>query len=87
MNRKINLDDLHKVEATSVIPLAQHASDVVQAIIKVKSADYVPKCVRLRASMSPHIFTGEFKHGDLESLEKDPKVESVSISKELKSPE
>ena len=85
MNRKIKLDELNKVEATSAIPLAQHASDVVQAIIKVKNADYVPEYVRLRASVSPHIFTGEFKHGDLKSLEQDPKVESVSISKKLKS--
>ncbi len=87
MKRKINLDDLHKVEATSVIPLAQHASDVVQAIIKVKNAGYVPRYVHLRTSVSPHIFTAEFKYGDLESLEKDPKVESVSIRKKLKSAE
>jgi hypothetical protein len=87
MNRKINLDELHKVEATSVIPLAQNASDVVQAIIKVKKPDYVPVCVHLRASMGPFIFTGEFKYDDLESLERDPKVESVSISKKLKSAE
>ena len=87
MTRKINLDDLHKVEATSVLSLAQDASDVVQAIIKVKHADYVPPCVHLRASISPYLFTAAFKRGDLESLEKDPKVESVSISKKLKSAE
>lgn len=87
MDRKINLDELHKVEATSVLPLALHASDVVQAIIKVKNADYVPKYVRLCASMGPYIFTCEFDHGVLESLEQDPKVESVSISKKLNSAE
>ena len=85
MTRKIKLDDLHKVEATSVIPLAQNASDVIQAIIKVKEADYVPVSVHLRALIGPCIFTGELKYGDLESLERDPKVESVSISKKLKS--
>ena len=87
MKRKINLDELHKVEASSVIPLAHNASDVVQAIIKVKKPNYVPICVSLRTSMSPFIFTGEFKYDDLESLERDPKVESVSISKKLKSAE
>jgi len=87
MARKIKLDDLHKVEASSVIPLARDASDVVQGIIKVKKANYVPKCVRLRAAISPHVFTAEFTQGDLESLEKDRKVESVSISKKLKSAE
>ena len=87
MTRKINLDELHKVEASSISPLAHKASDVVQAIIKVKSTDYVPLCVRHRASISPYIFTGEFKYDDLESLEQDPKVESVSINKKLKSAE
>ena len=87
MKHKINLDELHKVEASSVVPLVHEASDVVQAIIKVKNTDYVPLCVRLRASISPYIFTGEFKYDDLESLEQDPKVESVSISKKLKSAE
>jgi len=85
MNRKINLDELHKVESSSVIPLARQGSEMVQGIIKVTNADYVPECVRLRASMSPHIFTAEFKHGDLAALESDPKVESVSISKKLQS--
>ena len=87
MTRKISLDELHKVEASSVIPLAHEASDVVQAIIKVKKTDYVPLYVRRRASVSPYIFTGEFKYDDLESLEQDPEVESVSISKKLKSAE
>ena len=87
MNRKIRLDELDKVEADSVIALANNGSDVVQAIIKVKKPDYVPICVRLRASMSPNIFTGEFKYDDLESLQQDPEVESVSISKKLKSVE
>lgn len=87
MNRKVKLDELHKVEASSVIPLAQNASDVIQAIIKVKEPDYVPVSVQLRASIGPCIFTGELKSGDLESLERDPKVVSVSISKKLKSSE
>ncbi len=87
MKRKINLDELHKVESSSVIPFARKTSDVVQAIIKVKETDYVPPCVRLRASIGPDIFTAEFKYDDLETLEQDPKVESVSISKELKSAE
>lgn len=85
MTRKINLDELRKVEATSVIPLAQQSSDVVEAIIKVTSANYIPPGVRLRASISPRIFTAEFKQQDLDALEKDPKVELVSINKKLKS--
>jgi len=87
MNRKIALDELHKVEATSLIPLARNAADAVQAIIKVTKPDYIPMGVHLRASIDPFIFTGEFRYGDLQSLEQDPKVESVSISKKLQSAE
>jgi hypothetical protein len=84
MKRNISLDDLLKVEASSVIPLANQDSNVVQAIIKVKETGYVPSCVTLRASISPEIFTGEFNSDDLKSLEQDPKVESVSVSRKLK---
>lgn len=87
MKRKINLDELHKVESSTVGPLAYETSDIVQAIVKVKNTDYVPSGVHLRAAISPYIFTGEFKYDDLGSLEQDPKVESVSISKKLKSAE
>ena len=87
VKRKINLNKLHKVEATSVLPLAHKVPDIVQAIIKVKEMDYVPVCVHRRTSISPFIFIGEFKYDDLESLEHDPNVESISISKELKSAE
>lgn len=85
MNRKISLDDLHKVEASSAIPLAQNASNIVEAIIKVKIPGYVPKSVRVRASISPHILTCELRQGDLASLENDSNVESVSVGKKLKS--
>lgn len=85
MIRKINLNELHHVEASSMIPLAQNASDVVQAIIKVKKPDYVPADVHRRAAVSPLIFTAEFQVGKLQALEQDPKVESVSISKKLQS--
>ena len=85
MNRKIKLEDLHKLESSSVIPLATNPSQVVQAIIQVKDADYVPKCVKVRASIGPHLLTADLLQSDLSVLERDPKVESISISKPLKS--
>lgn len=85
MNRKINLDDLHHVEASSIIPLARNTGEIVQAIFKVRNPGYVPAEVSRRAAMDPFIFTGEFKYGDLHILESDPKVESVSINRKLKS--
>lgn len=84
MTRKIKLEELSKVESSSVIPLATNASETFQAIIKVKDADYVPKGVKVRASISPHILTGDLKQDDLPALEMDPQVESISISKRLK---
>lgn len=85
MNRKIKLEELSKVESSSVIPLALNSAETVEAIIKVKDADYVPDRVKVRASISPHILTGEFKQGDLPALEQDPQVESISINKRFKS--
>jgi hypothetical protein len=84
MTRKIKLEDLHKLESSSVLPLATNPSQVVQAIIQVKDADYVPKGVKVRASISPHLLTADLLQGDLPALELDPKVESISISKRLK---
>lgn len=85
MNRKIKLDELSKVESSSVLPLALNQSERVQAIIKVKVAGYVPEGVKVRAIISPNILTGEFKQQDLLLLERDPKVESIAISKRLTS--
>lgn len=65
MTRKINLDELQKVEASSVFPLAHMPSDRVQAIVKVKEANYVPQCVRIRSSIGSSIFTCELKYEDL----------------------
>lgn len=85
MSRTIKLDDFHKMKATSVIRPDNGPSDIVRAIFKVREPNYVPKHVNHRSSMSPVIFTGEFKYGDLELLERDPKVVSVSVSEPLQS--
>jgi len=85
MPRPIKLEDLEKVESSSVIPLAKLDADVVQGIIKVNVEDYVPKGVQVRAAISPLIFTAEFKPADLEALESDEKVVSVAINKPLRS--
>lgn len=87
MKRNFNLDELQNVASTDGTYPVHSPSDIVQAIIKVKKSDYVPDGVRLRASISPFILTGEFQFDGLSSLENDPNVESVSISKKLKSVE
>ena len=83
MPRPIKLEDLDKVESSSVIPLVKLDADVVQGIIKVNVEDYVPKGVQVRAAISPLIFTAEFKPADLAAIQRDEKVESVAINKPL----
>ncbi len=87
MKRNISLDDLRKVEAGSIVSLAHDLLEPVQAIIKVNEPDYTPACVTRRTSMSPFLFTAAFDRADLEILERDPKVETVSVSKALRSAE
>lgn len=87
MTRKFSLDDLKKVESSTIRPLAQTTDDMIQAVIKVKQAKYVPKNVRVRAQIDDHLLTGEFKTSVLKSLERDAQVESISISKDLRSAE
>ncbi len=87
MNNEIKLEDLDKVESinSAVIPslTVAQASQIVSMIFKVKKADYVPQNVQLRASISPFIFTANVKLGDLESLEKDSEIESISFAQKL----
>lgn len=83
----IKLDDLKKVESSTVTTLALNEQDKVEAIIKVKPAGYIPANVRVRARIDSRLFTCELGKHELEALQSDPKVESVSISKKLKSSE
>lgn len=79
-----NLDDLTKLEVSSISAQDTFNADkVMTAIIKVASADYVPKNVLVRARISPLILTCEFQGKVLTELEKDAKVESISINKTM----
>jgi hypothetical protein len=53
------------------------------AIVKVDEPNYVPDCVTLRVRISPEIFTAQISPPDLELLEKDPRVVSISPSRLL----
>ncbi len=80
------LDDLHKLEVSS-IPTQDvvDPESLITAIIKVGSPDYVPKNVQVRSKISPSILTCEFLAKVLTQLEKDGKVESISINQTLNS--
>lgn len=57
--------------------------EIVNAIVKVRRAEYVPPGVRLRARIDSRMFTASFAAGDLSRIESDPDVASVEISKPL----
>ena len=56
----------------------------VEAIFKVKRPGYVPSSVTPRARIDSLMFTGSMRAGDLDSLETDADVESVSVSRRLR---
>ena len=79
----MNLDDLGKLEASSVKALHSLDNAQVEAIVKVKQAHYVPDNVIVRARIDPYLFTCEMPSAHLQHLEMDPKVLSFSINKKL----
>ena len=84
---KLNLDDLKKLESSTVRSLALDPQAQVEAIVKVRRADYVPKNVRVRSQIDSHLFTCEIPTAQLQALQDDPNVESVAINKKLRSVE
>ena len=80
---EFNLDDLKKVEASSIPARPVESRELLTAILKVKKADYTPKQVRVRARISPEILTCEFLAKHLTALEKDENVLSISLNQRL----
>jgi hypothetical protein len=56
---------------------------VVQVIVKVRQENYIPDLVKLRVSIDGFIFTADCIVKDLETVEKDSLVESISMSKRV----
>lgn len=80
---KINLDDLKKLESSSVTPRLVKEEGSVEAIIKVNKPNYRPKNIKVRAQIDPQMFTCEISAKQLTNLEKDPQVASIAVSKKL----
>ena len=55
----------------------------VLVLVKLRSPGEVPEYVTARATMGEQMFSAEVSGRDLKALEADPKVESVSISRQL----
>ena len=65
-------------------PEAAAKGNAVEAIVKVRRANYVPDGVTVRAQISPVLFTSVIPQSAVRSVEEDPNVESVSISQTLR---
>lgn len=56
----------------------------VEVVVKVRKADYVPEGVKVRAQISPELFTSVVSSETLQNLEDDPQVQSVAVSQPLR---
>ena len=81
--REMDFTKLKKLESAGARPAHSDRDRVVTAIIKVKTAGYCPEKVKVRSQVDDHLFTAEIKTGDLDGLEADPEVETVSLSRTL----
>ena len=82
---KLGAERASKIQGTDRIAskLAE-GDEMLELIIKVNEADYVPDGITVRASIDAYLFTAEAPRRELERLEADPKVESVSVGKPLR---
>jgi hypothetical protein len=80
----IPLHNLKKLELASISSLPDiDPEEEIKVIVKVRSDNYVPPAVSLRARIEPRMFTGLIRVGDLPTLEKDKGVISIAISQPL----
>lgn len=71
---------LGKLEPAGARP-SPELEGVVSAIVKVREPGYRPLGVHVRSNISDNLFTGDLPAELLPTLEADPKVESISISR------
>ncbi len=84
--RKSMLHGCHKKEHGSEIAQSQQESnDLFGVTIKVAEAGYVPAGVKLRGHISDNLLTATVTSEDIENLETDSKVVSISAPRKLHS--
>lgn len=81
---EIELNKLTKVSYGASGRTALDPDEVVEAILKLKTAGYVPTGVDVRARLDATMITGTFPARVLEQIEADPNVLSVALSKRLR---
>ncbi len=81
----IRLDSLKKLESSSIShPQSPGEDETVEVIVKVRSKDYQPPHVKVRAQIDPFLFTCRIPAKLLQALEDDPNVVSIALSKRLR---
>ncbi|MGB3758395.1 MAG: hypothetical protein WBA07_18780 [Rivularia sp. (in: cyanobacteria)] len=84
--KKRMLHGCHKKEHGSEIAQSQQESDDVFGVtIKVAEPGYVPAGVKLRGHISENLFTATVTPEDMENLETDSRVVSISAPRKLHS--
>jgi len=78
---KLPIERLPKVESAGA--LNQGVGKVITAIVKVNTPGYVPEGVDVRARIDDTFFTGSLSMSDLERIQSDPQVASISVSRPL----
>jgi hypothetical protein len=79
----MNFSDLKKLEKRSLGPVNVPSDTMMRGIVKVKKDRYRPAKVKVRSELGERIFTADFLAGDLASIEADPDVEAISVSKAI----
>lgn len=75
--------DFSKLKRAKAAPQPDD-NETVEAIIQVKTPDYIPQDVKVRARVDERIFTCQTTYGVLKRLKDDPQVESVKTSETLR---
>lgn len=79
--------DLSKLRKLELSPLSlqspQRDDENVVILLKLKAGELRPSYVKLRMQISEDILSAELASADLARLEKDPAVESFSLSRAL----
>ncbi len=84
--RKTTLHGCHKKEHGSEIAQSQQDGDDVYGVtVKVAEPGYVPAGLRLRGHISANLFTATVTPEDIENLEMDSMVVSISAPRKLHS--
>lgn len=77
-------EDRQRIKKLELTPKSPSADESLEVIVRVFEPDYVPKDVEVRAHISDRIFTSVIPAELLQALEDDPGVQSVAVSRSLR---